>query len=202
MKKRIKLPLPFEHQIVNGDFWKYRPRTVIAVHQTQIITRKLSTPNLLLLYSFGFYRKRPNMLLRNGILPTFLRNNQPAASDLPPPSHPPPPTTLPQTPAAQLACAYHKITDNLHITVILRCFDWLKILFIIITYRRLLSQCLLRILSLHSVSTLMLASYSVPNWLTQVLRIFCSRLYKTTWFSSSNLQSLSTLLLTPLWARF
>lgn len=37
----------------------------------------------------------------------------------------------------------------------------------------------------------MLASTSVSTWLTQVLLTFCSCLYKTTWFSSSNLQSLS-----------
>jgi len=32
---------------------------LIAVHQTQTGTEKLSTPNLLLLYSFGCYRKKP-----------------------------------------------------------------------------------------------------------------------------------------------
>jgi hypothetical protein len=199
--KRINLPLPVENQILNGDFWKYRERTVIAVQQTQTGTGKLTIPNLLLLYSFGFYWKSPNVLLRNRILPSFLHNNQPAASNLPLSA-----ATLItplQTPVAQLACAYHEITDNLQGTIILRCFDWLVITFIIITWQRLLSQCVSRILC-HDirVSTLMLATSSMSTWLTQVLLMFCSCQYKATWLCSSNLHSPSTFLLTLLLARF
>jgi hypothetical protein len=145
MRERINLPLSLEHQILNADFWKYRPRNVTVVHQIQIGAGKLSTPNLLLQYSLEFYWKRPNVLLRNRISqPSFLHNKQPADSDLFLRSNPSLPKTLLQTLAAQLAWACHKITQNLHGTITLRCFDRLLIILIIITYQPLVPQCVSR----------------------------------------------------------
>ena len=114
MKKRRSLPLPSEHQTVNGDFSKIQtengnycsPNPKWNREKCQLLISSSYIPS-------DSIEKRFNVLLRNRILSSFLHNNQPAASDLLPRSNTPH-NPSPKTPTAQLATINNRQLTRYH----------------------------------------------------------------------------------------